>query len=83
MPHGISHPDQIWKNTAFADKREYDEWMASPTKLGKPTTAYPHGGMKQSYHDFGDKVWGKFKVTRREIASSTQVCDIVLFLFRY
>jgi hypothetical protein len=81
MPHGLSHPDQIWKNTAFADKKEFDEWMGSPAKLGKPTVAHPHGGMKQSYHDFADKVWEKFKVTKREIASSTQVCILILLYF--
>lgn len=81
MPHGLSHPDQIWKNTAFADKKEFDEWLLSPAKLGKPTVAYPHGGMKQSHHDFADKVWEKFKVVKREIASATQVCTIISFYF--
>ena len=28
--------------------------------------------MKQSYHDFADKMWLKFKLLRREIASQTQ-----------
>jgi hypothetical protein len=31
------------------------------------------GGMKQSYHEFADKIWEKFKLVKREIASSTQV----------
>ena len=29
--------------------------------------------MNQRYHDFADKVWEKFKLVKREIASSTQV----------
>jgi hypothetical protein len=29
--------------------------------------------MKQSYHEFADKIWEKFKLVKREIASSTQV----------
>jgi hypothetical protein len=41
--------------------------------LGKPTASHPNGGMKQKYHDFADKLWNKFKVVRREIASSTSV----------
>ena len=41
--------------------------------LGKPTASNPFGGMKQKYHDFADKLWNKFKVVRREIASSTSV----------
>ena len=72
-PYGLSHPDLFWKNTAFADQDEYDKWLSVPAKLGKPTVAHPHGGMKQSYHDFAEKVWEKFKVTKREIASATQV----------
>lgn len=28
--------------------------------------------MKPSYHDFADKVWEKFKILKREIASTTQ-----------
>lgn len=41
--------------------------------LGKPTASHPSGGMKQKYHDFADKLWNKFKVVRREIASQTSV----------
>jgi hypothetical protein len=41
--------------------------------LGKPTASHPFGGMKQKYHDFADKLWNKFKVVRREIASQTSV----------
>lgn len=73
-PHCLTHPDVLWKNTAFADQDEYDTWLSSPAKLGKPTVAHPHGGMKQSYHDFADKIWEKFKIVKREIAASTQVC---------
>jgi hypothetical protein len=29
--------------------------------------------MKQKYHDFGDKIWAKFKLIRREIAAETCV----------
>ena len=72
-PHGLTHPLLLWKNTAFEDQNEYDTWLSSPAKLGKPTVAYPHGGMKQSYHDFADKIWEKFKVVKREIASSTRL----------
>ena len=73
-PHGLTHPALLWKNTAFDDENEYETWLSSPAKLGKPTVAHPHGGMKQSYHDFADKIWEKFKVVKRDIASSTQVC---------
>ena len=83
MPHSLSHPDQFWRNTAFADKNEYDEWLSAPAKLGKPSTTHPHGGMKQSYHDFADKVWEKFKVTKREIAASTQVCIVYLYIYNH
>jgi hypothetical protein len=81
MPHSLTHPDQYWKSTAFADKNEYDEWLSAPAKLGKPSTTHPHGGMKQTYHDFADKVWEKFKVTKREIAASTQVCIAYLYIY--
>jgi hypothetical protein len=47
--------------------------MAQPSMLGKPTASHPNGGMKQKYHDFADKLWNKFKVVRREIATQTSV----------
>jgi hypothetical protein len=72
-PHGLQHPSELWKHTAFADKAEYDAFIQQPSMLGKPTASHPSGGMKQKYHDFADKLWNKFKVVRREIASQTSV----------
>jgi hypothetical protein len=72
-PYNLQHPSELWKHTAFTDQAEYDAFIAQPSMLGKPTASHPHGGMKQKYHDFADKLWNKFKVVRREIASQTSV----------
>ncbi len=72
-PYQLQHPSELWKHTAFEGKSEYDLFVEQPSTLGKPTASHPNGGMKQKYHDFADKIWNKFKVVRREIASQTAV----------
>ncbi len=72
-PDGLLHPRELWKHTAFENQEEYTFFAEQPMKLGKPTASNPHGGMKQKYHDFANKLWLKFKLVRREIANSTQV----------
>jgi hypothetical protein len=72
-PHNLQHPSELWKHTAFENQLEYDEFIAQPSLLGKPSASHPDGGMKQKLHDFADKIWNKFKVVRRDIASQTSV----------
>jgi hypothetical protein len=72
-PHVLQHPSEVWKHTAFANQLEYDDFLESPTTLGKPSAAQPCNGMKQKYHDFAEKIWNKFKLIRREIGSHTAV----------
>jgi hypothetical protein len=72
-PYNLQHPGELWKHTAFDSQEEYTAFLEQPVMLGKPTASHPNGGMKQKYHDFADKLWNKFKVVRREIASSTSV----------
>jgi hypothetical protein len=72
-PYNLQHPSELWKHTAFTDQAEYEAFLAQPSMLGKPTASHPFGGMKQKYHDFAEKLWNKFKVVRREIATQTSV----------
>ena len=75
-PHALQHPAEFWKHTPFENAKEYADWKAEPAKLGKVTLALPHGGLsKQKYHDFADKIWEKFKLTKREILAATAVRD--------
>ena len=72
-PHALQHPAELWKHTPFENEAEYKAWRANPAKLGKPSATHPTGGMLQKYHDFANKIWEKFKLTKREIATSTSV----------
>jgi hypothetical protein len=72
-PHALQHPAELWKHTPFQSAAEFKEWKSNPAKLGKPTASNPLGGMPQKYHDFANKIWEKFKLIRREIASATSV----------
>jgi hypothetical protein len=72
-PHQLLHPSELYKHTAFEDKDEHRRWLDAPQPLGKPGARNPHCGMKQSYHDFAEKIWAKFKLIRREIANETSV----------
>lgn len=71
-PHALQHPLEVWKHTAFEHQEEMDAFLNRSGTLGRPTSTQPQNGMKQSYHDFADKMWLKFKLLRREIASQTQ-----------
>jgi hypothetical protein len=71
-PHALQHPLEFWKHTAFVDKAEYDEFNTSGKNLGKSSARNPLCGMKQKYHEFADKIWNKWKLTRRDIANCVQ-----------